>query len=1174
MKTPFPCHTVAGIKRQQVFRIMKLSALFVLIGCLHLSAASYSQTITLEANNSPLRDVLNTIQKQTDYKIVYNVRFLENTKPVNISAKQMPLERFLDVVLKQQALTYEILEKTILIGRRFERPKSPRLQTVEETLQQRIISGIVTDESGQPLEGVTVALKGTPMAVTTDEAGRYRIRIPTNGKSLIFSIVGFESSEIVVGTESTINLAMEVSVSDLNEVVVVGYGQQKKESVIGSIVQATDKELKRQGNQPDLAQALTGQLPGLVTLTSSGEPGGVTTGVTATSIFIRGQNTWNGGQPLILVDGVERSMNNIDVNEVASVSVLKDASATAVFGVKGANGVVLITTKRGLKGKTQLNFNYTAMGKMVSKLPEKLDSYAAMMARNEIIEREGVLNEPSWNDYVPYDIVQRYRLPQSAEYVEIYPNVDWVDAMFQDVGFSHKATLNARGGSDQVKYFGSLAYLNEGDMFNKMDNQKSYDPNYDFSRFNFRSNIDIAFTKRTTAKINLAGYYGQKNTNYYNEGSTGRADYVLWRAAYGLAPNLFLPMYSDGRWGAYQEGDNNTLNPMSAIYNLGIRQARFTQMNADFHLEQDLGFIVDGLSAVGSFFYDNDVRSEGGIFDVSNGVRANTSATNVAYKQIYPMRYEGPDQDPSEYTMYLPISDEEYDWIIRPWSIRQEEIGNSNWIGYIPITRRMMYRGQLKYGGQFGGHRVSAMGLFQREESARGSSFKTFREDWVFRTTYDFRSKYLFEANGAYNGSEKFGPGYRFDFFPSVGLGWSIANEGFFKARWVDVLKLRYSIGMVGDDSGGGRWLYASQYALGGAARLNQSTSGSSPYTFYRESTIGNPNVHWETATKQNLGLDLTLFKHLITVTADVFNEDRTNILIVGDSRNIPPFFGATPPAANLGHVKSRGYELELGINKRFSSEVTLWGRLAITHNENEVIFRDDSPLQYDHIKAAGYPLGQRKTLINTGFYNNWDEVYASVPTETDDLQKLPGYYNLLDFNADGVIKANEDTAPVGYSGIPQKTAMFTVGFDYKGFNIMAQLYGASNATRYIPFNNFNFNTDIVFGHVADYWSKDNPNATSFLPRWKTQGENIGDYFVYDASFLRLQNAEIGYTFSKASWLDRVGLDNLRVFINGTNLLFWSDLPDDREQTHSAANDTQGAYPNMRRFNFGIDVSF
>jgi len=634
-------------------------------------------------------------------------------------------------------------------------------------------------------------------------------------------------------------------------------------------------------------------------------------------------------------------------------------------------------------------------------------------------------------------------------------------------------------------------------------------------------------------------------------------------------------MYPDGRWGAYQEGGNNTVNPLAVVYNIGIRETRTTQLNSDFELNQDLGFITEGLNAKASLYYDNSIRSEGGIWDQQNSVRPAEARTNVPYKQIYPMKYEGPDQDPSEYTVLLPISDEEYDWVLRPWSIRQENISSANWSSYIPVSRRLMYQFQMNYARRFNEHNVTATGVFKREEYARGSMFKNYREDWVFRVTYDYNSRYLLEVNGAYNGSEQFGPGYRFDFFPSVALGWYLSNEKFFDVPWIDRIKFRYSIGQVGDDKvSGSRWLYASQLGYGGRARLSNSTSGWSPYYFYREAVVGNPNIQWETALKTNFGFEFGMLQNLFSLNFDYFTEDRTNILMSGNSRNVPPFFGATPPSANLGHVKSKGFELELGFNKNLSSDLNIWANLAITHNENEVIFRDDPPLQFDYLKAQGYPIGQQKRLLKTDFYNNWDDVYASVPTETNDLQKLPGYYDLIDFNADGLIKNSEDTPPVGYSGVPQNTANLSLGTKYKGFSFMVQFYGVNNANRYIPFNNYQNDVDIVFGHVRDYWSKDNPNASSFLPRWKTQAENIGDYYLYDASYLRLRTIEVAYSFNQLSWVKSAGFSNLRLFLNGNNLFFWSQLPDDRESTYSGGSATQGAYPTVKRINLGIDLTF
>jgi TonB-linked SusC/RagA family outer membrane protein len=926
----------------------------------------------------------------------------------------------------------------------------------------------------------------------------------------------------------------------------------------------------------DLRQALVGQLPGVVALTSSGEPGGILTGQSATNIFIRGQNTWNGGQPLVLVDGVERNMNNVDVNEVESISVLKDASATAVFGVKGANGVILITTKRGSEGKTKLNFNYNLTGSMLSKQPDKLDSYEAMMAKNEIIEREGVLNQPSWSAYVPFEIVQRYKKPQSAEYARIYPNVDWEDAMFKDMGISHRMTLSAQGGSKAVQYFGSLAYVHEGDMFTDYSNGKGYDPNYNFDRFNFRSNIDIKLTNTTKFKLSLAGYYSLKNTNYNNESSTSRADAWMWRATYGMAPNLYLPMYEDGRWGTYQEGGNNTVNPLAIVYNIGIRRTRTTQLNADFNLEQDLAFITKGLNAKASLFYDNSIRSEGGIYDVNNHGRANEAATNIKYLQIYPMKYKGPDQDPAEYTLLLPVSDEEYAWVLRPWTIRQEVVGEgANFTSGIPVDRRMMYQFQLNYGRTFGSHNVTAMGLFKREENAYGSMFKKYREDWVFRTTYDYAARYMLEMNGAYNGSEQFGPGYRFDFFPSVAIGWNISNEKFFKVPWIDKLKIRYSLGKIGDDNiSGSRWLYDSQFAYGGRAGLNEVTNALSIYNMYRQSVVGNPDIHWETAIKNNIGLEFFMMKHLFHLNVDVFSEDRTNILLTGGERNIPPFFGATPPSANLGHVKSKGFEIETGFDKRINKDMNIWGTLSITHNENKIIEKDDAPLQFDYLKAKGFPIGQLRSQIKTEFYDNWDEVYASIPTESNDLQKLPGYYDLLDFNADGIIKSSEDTPPIGYTEIPQNTASLSLGTNYKAFSFMIQFYGVNNANRSIQFNNYVNDVDILFSHVRDYWSKDNPDATSFLPRWKTLAENVGNYYIYDASYIRLRTIEIGYSLSDIPVVKKAGFSNLRLYLNGNNLFFWSKLPDDREQTYSGGSATEGAYPTVKRINLGIEVTF
>lgn len=1043
-----------------------------------------------------------------------------------------------------------------------------------QSFAQQKISGTVVDGSGQPVIGASVMVPNSTTGVVTDLDGKYSISVPT-GTTLLVSCIGYADQQIqVIAGNAVYNITLREDSEMLEETVVVGYGTQKKESVVASIAQVGNESLRKSGNTTDLTQALVGQAPGLVSLTSSGEPGGITTGESSTSLFIRGKNTWNGGGPLVLVDGVERNMNNVDVNEVERISVLKDASATAVFGVKGANGVILITTKRGEEGKTRLSFNYTATGKALSKQPAKMDSYDALMTKNDIIEREGVLNAVSWDAYTPYRIVERFRMPQSAEFAEIYPNVDWTKEMYEDfVLNTHKLSANIQGGSKKIKYFGSLAYMHEGDMFRDYSNGKPYDPNYDFDRFNFRSNVDFDLTKTTRLKFDLAGFFSRKNTNFNNEGSTSRADQWMYAAAYFLAPNMFLPRYSDGRWGAYSDGANSSTNPIAAVYNLGLRQTRQTQINASFAVNQDLGFITKGLKASAQVTYDNTIRSEGGVYDINNSIRASEARTNVAFKYINYKNYY-PGADPGEYVIDMPVPEDEYDWAYQVVSRRYETILNANWSGYLPVMRRLTYSAQLNYAREFGRHGVTAMGVFKREEFARGSMFPNYREDWVARLTYDYNSRYLLELNGAYNGSEKFGPGYRFDFFPSLALGWYVSNEPWWKLDWINKLKFRYSLGKVGDDTGGGRWAYVTSYAYGGRSRLAKNTNSYSPYYMYRESTLGNPDLRWETAVKQNFGLELSAWRDLVTFNFDYFTENRSDIILGGGSRSIPAFFGATAPAANLGRVKARGFEIELGINKQIGQDLLLWGKATYNHNENKVVFRDDPQLQFFYLKNEGYQIGQQRTQLSADMYKNWDEIYASVPQESNDAQKLPGYFNIVDFNADGIIKGSEDTPPVGYSEIPQNTGSLALGADWRGWSFMIQFYAVNNANRSIGWNNYQNDYDIVYENVRDYWSKENPDGTAFLPRWKTTGEFIGDFYYYDASYIRLQTVELGYTFKKTGLLKKLKCDNLRLFVNGNDLFFWSDLPDDRSTTYSGGSATQGAYPTLKRVNFGIDLSF
>ena len=1177
-KNPIVHSSFIRKKVEVIILKMKLLTILIFAGTMALSASTYSQKtkIELHLQNSSLTEILNSIEKKSEFIFIYNKNVVNSDIKKSISVKEEKIDKVLEILFRDINVSYRIDDRQVFLYKKGElkEPIPAQVPIDAEQAQRKTISGKVVDNKGEPIPGTTILVKGTTIGILSGADGTYSLKVPNDAKTLVFSFVGYKSQEVPVGNKSTIDVTLEEMTVGLEEVVAVGYGVQKKESIVGAITQTNKEQLKQTGNVTDLKQALTGRLPGVTTITSSGEPGGTGSGDSSTSIYIRGRNTWNGGQPLILVDGVERSMDNLDLNEVESISVLKDASATAVFGVKGANGVILITTKRGTISKPQLSFSYNTTALTVSKLPEKMDSYNALLTKNEAIEREVVLNEPSWSDYTPEQLVDRYKLPQSAEYAKIYPNVDWKRALFNNVSWSHRASLNVQGGTNFVKYFGSLSYLYEGDMFKKYKNNKGYDPNYDYNRFNFRSNMDIKITGSTNLKVNLAGYYSTKNTNYSYASTTSGTNPQAWSAAYSMPPDVCLPQYEDGSWGAsYNLPAESLTNPVALIYNTGLLQRRTTQLNADFTLEQKLDFITKGLTSQVSLFYDNSYTTTGGITD-ANSVRPESGAT-TSMTIINPDLYKGPDQDPSEYTTHIPTSSSYlFDWVAAPWGIDAENVETASYLGYIPITRRMMYQAQLNYARKFKLHSVGATGVFKREEYARGSMFKNYREDWVFRTTYDYDARYLFEMNGAYNGSEQFGPGYRFDFFPSVALGWYVSNEKFFKIDWMNRLKLRYSQGMVGDDSGSSsRWLYLTQYAYGTATRINANPNETSPYVWYKESTVGNPDIHWEKARKENYGLEMGLLKNMISVNYDFFKENRTDVLIAGGSRtSIPSYFGATAPSANTGHVKSQGHELEIKFDKKTKSGLHYWASWAYSHTTNKVIAKEDPELLDDHLKSEGFAIGQTKTQLSTGYYNNWDEVYASVQQETNDNAKLPGYYNILDYNGDGVINSY-DNVPYGYSEVPENTYNLSLGFDYKGFSAMVQFYGVNNVSRTIPFDNFYLYQDVVFTSVADYWSKTNTTATSFLPRWKTQGEFIGNYYVYDGSYIRLKTAEVAYTF-KDSFTKRIGLASLRIFLNGNNLFFWSDLPDDREAAWQGGGAAAGSYPTSKRFNLGVDLTF
>lgn len=1009
------------------------------------------------------------------------------------------------------------------------------------------ISGVVLDESKVPVEGVTIQVKGTTVYSKTAVDGRFTLDMPKGKSILVFTYVGKEPTELDVTGQNTVSVIMkDMANPDLEQVVVVGYGKQKRQSMVAAISETKGTVLERSGGVSNIGAALTGNVPGLITNASTGLPG-----AEDPMILIRGRSSWNNSDPLVLVDGVERPMNSVDIASVETISVLKDASATAVFGSRGANGVILITTKRGQAGKATIRAVVNTTVKTPSKLPGKFDSYDALRTRNDVIEYELALRPQSWNQYLPHAILDKYRNPANLEERERYPNVDWANTLFKDYAMAYNANLNVSGGTRFVKYFTSVDFLHEGDLFRVFENNRGYNPGFGFNRLNLRSNLDFQLTKSTVFKTNLTGSYGVQKTPWgFQAGS-----YPYWIDAYTTAPDVFLPKYSDGSWGWFAPNEGRAENSARSLALGGVNYTTNTRITTDFTLEQNLEMLLKGLRFSGTVSMDNFfVESGRGINDQFNDAQRKWIDPTTGIAQ-YRQGFDG-------------VTNFDFQEGIK-WSPAAGNVGGND--------RRLFYQAQLTYQRLFGDrHNVSAMGLMNRNIRANGSMIPSYREDWVFRTTYNYDNRYTIEYNGAYNGSERFAPEYRFAFFSSGGVNWLVSNEAFMKSlKFLDLLKFRASYGQTGFDNVGARWLFLSNWEFGGRARLgmNGEAAEQSPYTWYRQTSVGNPNAQWEVAEKLNIGADFEMFKGLVTGKVDVFRDKRSKILLDGGRRAVPSYYGATAPTVNLGRVNSQGYEIELHFNKMLSKTFRLWADLNMTHTQNQILEADNPSLLPDYQKTEGKPIDQAFSYVSRGHYNTWDALYGSAIHNENDNQKLPGNFFLVDYNGDGIIDA-QDNIPFGYTGWPQNTYNATIGFDWKGLSIFAQFYGVNNATRQVVFNSLGSQNNVVYDEGA-YWSRDNPTGVP-MPRWLSQpaGFYRGNQYMYDASYLRLKTAEISYTFSPklTRW---IGLSNLRVYLNGNNLLTWSKLPDDRESNFAGTGwASQGAYPTLRRYNLGANINF
>jgi TonB-linked SusC/RagA family outer membrane protein len=1043
-----------------------------------------------------------------------------------------------------------------------------------KTDQQYTVTGTVKDAAtGEAMAGVTILVKGTTTGQLTDANGKFTVRIPDMEAVLVISFIGYSTQEIRVMQGSVVNVALVTEEQKIEEVVVVGYGTQKKESVVGAITQVNSAKLMQAG-ATTVTNAIAGKLSGVLTIQTRGEPGNNTA-----DIYIRGLSSWNGSQPLVLVDGVERDFSMLNPNEINTISVLKDASATAVFGAKGANGVIVVTTKRGTLGKPHMDFTASYGYEKATRIPDYIDSYTTMSMLN--VAR---MNGQQFTDLVPQWQLEEYKNPSTPLMALRFPNVNWFDVCTNPFAPNSTARLNISGGTEFAKYFLAFGYEYEGSFF-KGNKEGFYDMRYHNDKFNYRINLDFSITKSTLLTLNVGGTLNWKNNP--NSGgwrdlySTGGSRFPAYFPAWVLqqVPDPVYPDASGDRLSApFGEYTGNPYNNLrSGQFNKDLGSQLFT----DLVLKQDLSFITKGLSLNGkvsiSSYYNNRQLTASQTFPqylLDYTLIANSGKLDAGGNIIDP------------WYRYTPTQGNEY-WALPPLDIN---VGGINTGSGQLYYSNLYYEASLNYINTFGKHTVSALGLFNRQQKNNGTEFPYYNEGLVGRATYDYDKKYLLELNVGYTGSERFAPDNRFGFFPSAAIGWVVSEEQFFKnaVPWMNTLKMRYSDGMVGSDYATSRWLYTSSYY--------KDSRG-----YIREDLGANMMAQWERAHKRDVGFEMGFFKNVFTLNVDLFDEYRDKMLLTPKSTTF--LIGQGFKQLNLGKVKKHGIELETEFRKSVGPNFEYFVRGIFGWNENRVIFKDDPPAYPEYMKLAGKPLTELLNVeyslegleINgvqtsgTGYYTTIDDIHNNVsPIALTSL--YVGDYKFLDYNADGTVNSL-DKYPIKGLTYPPITYSFSSGFTWKGFDF--NFLFAGNVGKYVQYNQA-FEVEFIKGdwrvHKSqlDYWRPDHQNVNHSTLHYS--GSSSADILVWgggeadrgyqtiienrffrNASYIRLKDLYVGYSF-KAGVLNKlIGISNLLVYATGSNLFTITPLI---EGDPEATTFYQGYYPQMATFRLGIKTIF
>ena len=991
------------------------------------------------------------------------------------------------------------------------------------------MTGRVLDETKAGVPGATVIVKGSTRGVITGNDGTFSIDVkPTD--VIEISYLGYETQSIPVGTKTNIVTELVRKVSELEAVTVVAYGKQRKESIIGAINTIDAGELEVASGS--LSSNLAGKLAGIVVMQRTGEPG------SSAEFWIRGQSTFGAKTtPLVLVDGIERDMDFVDADDIATFSILKDATATALYGVRGANGIILITTKRGTEMtapqiRVKAEFGIT----QPVQLPELANASQWIDYYNELYRDSGSTEMPI-SDYAR----QMYL---SGRDPDLYPNVDWVNTIFKDLAMTGRVHASVTGGSPKIRYYVSASYYTEGGMFNVADNDR-YNAQMNFNKYSFRSNIDIDITKSTQLGLSLSTQYTTKNAP-----CTTTND--LYAYTMYVTPVATPTVFSNGMLAIPQE--SGSVNPYNMLNNTGYRRYNTMVAQSLLSLTQDFSDIITpGLKANVKFAWD-------------------AQNATLLERAMSPVTYYATGRDENGELMLTAAN---------PNGSNYMRLATSDSSG----TTAINFEGSLIYERLFAeDHRVSGMFLYSVRSKSKNrpvnyiDAYPTKNMGIAGRFTYAFRDKYFAEFNFGYNGSENFAPGKRYGFFPSYAVGYMISNEKFWEPLRdkVNILKIRASYGKIGNDEIGGRRFAYNTTMNTNAGGFTFGDLGQTNLPGYSTGEYGNPDVAWEEATKADVGIELGLFNK-IKIQADYFYEKREGIFIQREST--PSVVGTkTAQWVNLGRMKNQGFDMSLEFDHSFNKDFSISARGNFTYNRNKKLY-DDKPDQiWKYQNLAGFANNQQFGLIAEGLFESEEDI-ANWPKQ-DFGTVRPGDIKYRDVNGDGVVNTFDKVA-IGYTLVPEINYGFGASVKWKGIDVSVFFSGVGHVTRIIQGQNlFGASSTIlrmgqIFEDVAkNRWTLDNQNPNAPYPRLSLNkvdnNQQLSTYWQRDMSFLRLKDAEIGYTLPE-SMTKKWGLSKIRFYIQGKNLITFSDFKLwDPEVNANYGN----VYPLIRTFAIGANVNF